>query len=449
MLSGRRRDAAGGARAALSAPTTALAVSIALAIAGSGGRARAACEDAMLAVGVTVQRCEDPGRRWSVLRADLAAADVAVRVSQSSERGLSADAWMERVPGTIAAVQGGPFRFPGWDPAGLTIGEGEAWPGTIDDGALGVLALDTSGAGLIAPAEVSVPVQAWMHSAVSGVIVLRAGSARSECEGNGCERAPRTAAGLSRDGRTLLLIVVEGWTAASEGVSDPELGVLALEAGAYDALRIGDGATSLLATADGQGAIASSDGAPRPTAAFLGIADRGSGASGDLVGVIERASDTMPLLAAQIRVETTDGRTISMGGTLTDGAYFRFTLPERTYVVRATLDGYRDACRVCTVERGRETWCSIFLESGSGTAECSAPPRGVDAGTFPSADGGARDAGAADAGDAGEQPRIDGGCAVRGRGDASGGDASGGDARSSAVALGVAALALIARRRRR
>lgn len=374
--------------------------------------ARATCEaDAVLATGVTVRRCTEDGRRWSVVRADLAASDVGVRVARSAERGQTASAWMASVPGAIAVVQGGPFRFPGWDPEGLTIGEGEPWPASADDGRLAVLALDESGAGLFVPAPSAVTTQAWMRSAISGVEVLRAGTPVRDCVGAGCERAPRTAMGLSEDGRTLVIVVVEGWTAASEGVSDPELGAMALEAGAHDALRAGEGATSALTTTGGAGEIAPSEGALRPAGPFFAIVDRGSGATGDLVGVVERRSDTMPLPAATLRVETTDGRLVAMGGTLTTNAFFRFSVPERTYIVRASLAGYREDCRVCFVPRGRDTWCSLFLEPGSGAAECSAPPRGVDAGVFPLADAGAPalDAGRADAG---SMRPIDGGCVV-------------------------------------
>jgi hypothetical protein len=371
--------------------------------------ARAECAESELSVGITVRRCSDPERVYAVVSADLAAADVAVRVSRSGERGQTVDRWGSVIPGLVAAVQGGSFAFPSYMPRGLTIGEGEPWPDTEDDGALGVLALDRSGAGLIAPSEALVEAQPWMHSAVSGPVIVRAGAAITACEGTGCSRAPRTAAGLSADGRMLLLIVVEGWTAASEGVNDLELAALAREAGAQDAIRIGEGATSLLWTASGQGAIASSDGSPRPTAAFLGLVDVGMGATGDLVGVVERASDTMALPMAQIRVETTDGRTVAMGGTLTARAYWRFTLPERTYVVRASHDGYREGCRVCSVARGRETWCSLFLTPGSGSAECMAPPRGVDAGAFPTADAGLRDA-AAEGGVRARGGAVDAGC---------------------------------------
>ena len=384
-------------------------------------RAHALCEDdRSLSVGVTVRSCTETGRRWSVVIADLAAADVAVRVTRPAERGRTVDAWSADVPGAVAVVPGGPFTFPGYVPLGLTIGEGEAWPDARDDGALGVLALDAVGAGLVAPAEVTVPAESWMRTAVSGPIVLRAGSPIATCEGSGCERMPRAAAGLSEDGRELVIVVAEGWAEGADGVTDPEIGGMVRSAGAYDAIRIGEGATSLLRTAGGVGAIASSDGAPRPTAAFLAVVDRGSGASGELVGVVERFTDHAPLPAVRLRVTTTDGTEVAAGGTLTTNAYWRFPLPERTYVVYASLDGYRTQCRVCNVVRGMETWCSMFLENGSGSAECSAPPRGIDAGSYPVIDAGVDAGGPPDAGIAQE---LGGGCSIAlgaGRGPAAG-----------------------------
>ncbi|AKF07634.1 hypothetical protein DB32_004783 [Sandaracinus amylolyticus] len=370
--------------------------------------ARAECEaEATLSTGVTVQRCTEDGRRWSVAHADLAASDVGVRVARSGERGQTASAWRASVPGAVLAVQGGAFRFPGWDPEGLTIAEGEPWPGTADDGTRAVLALDAQGAGLVVPAVQTVPVEAWMRSAVSGVEVVRAGAPITACEGDGCERRPRTAVGISSDGRTLVIVVVEGWTATSEGVTDPELGALASEAGAHDAIRIGEGATSALTTAGAVAEIPSSDGALRAAGPFLGIVDRADGATGLLRSVMELPDHTR-LPGGTYRVESTDGRLVAMPRP-NSSAYWQLDIAARTYIVHASLAGYRDECKVCTVPPGYEEWCSFQMTPGSGTAECAAPPRGIDAGVFPIVDAGEPDAGGVDAGE-GSRTSIGGGC---------------------------------------
>lgn len=391
--------------------------------------ARAQCGAAETpSVGVTLRRCETPGRRWVEVRADLAAADVGVRASRPEERGRTADAWSAAIEGAVVTLGGGPFSFPDFEPWGLTVGDGEPWSTTRDSPALALVAFDASAAALFAPAEQVVPYEPWMHDVVSGIEVLRDGAPRA-CAADGCEPAPRTGLGLSADGRILVAIAVEGWSAEHAGVSDDELGALLRDAGAHRGIRTAAGASSLL-WLRGEGAVTSpSDGAPRETAAFLAIVDRRRGATGQLVGVVQRASDTAPLPAAHLRVETTDGTVAAEGGTLTSNGYFAFTLPARDYLVRASLTGYRTSCRVCRVIAGRETWCSQFLVAGRGEEHCAPPPRGIDAGPWPLGDAGA-DAGA----DAGTPAQAITGCAIA-------------RARRSPLAL-LVALALVARHRR-
>jgi hypothetical protein len=91
------------------------------------------------------------------------------------------------------------------------------------------------------------------------------------------QRHPRTAAGVSRDGRTLLLLVVDGrqpgW---SIGATLPELAQLMLDAGAWNAVNLDGGGSSALwhrepgATA-GRILNRPSDGRVRPVANHLGV----------------------------------------------------------------------------------------------------------------------------------------------------------------------------------
>ena len=91
------------------------------------------------------------------------------------------------------------------------------------------------------------------------------------------ERHPRTAAGVSRDGRTLLLIVVDGrqpgW---SIGVTLPELAQMMLGAGAWNAVNLdGGGSTAMWHREPGATAghvlNRPSDGHVRPVANHLGV----------------------------------------------------------------------------------------------------------------------------------------------------------------------------------
>ncbi|HJL15806.1 MAG TPA: phosphodiester glycosidase family protein [Sandaracinaceae bacterium LLY-WYZ-13_1] len=372
----------------------------------TAGAARADCGgDEELSVGVVLRRCESEGLRWSELSADLAAPDVGVRVAVPSERGQTVEAWAAGAEGAVAAIPGGAFRFADFEPEGLTVGESVPWADTVDDPRRAVLALSRTGAGLVVPAEQVVPVEAWMDDVVSGVPVLRDG-VPEPCRDGGCEPAPRAAVGLSADRRTLVAVAVEGWTAASAGVSDAELGALLRDAGAQDGLRVAAGATSVL-WARGEAVVPSSDGASRAGAAYLGVVDRSRGATGQLVGVVERMGDGAPLPEATIAVETTDGRVVATGGTATDNAYFSFELPARGYVVRASLPGHRTSCRYCVLEPAAEKWCSHFLSEGDGMERCEPPPRGVDAGPWP-----VGDAGGPGVDGGGGEPPTEGDCAA-------------------------------------
>ncbi|MEK8171250.1 phosphodiester glycosidase family protein [Streptomyces sp. M19] len=68
--------------------------------------------------------------------------------------------------------------------------------------------------------------------------------------------AARTAVGFSRDGRTMTVLIVDGWQADSAGVSLTQLGLMMERAGAYNALNLdGGGSTTLLAREPGSNAI--------------------------------------------------------------------------------------------------------------------------------------------------------------------------------------------------
>lgn len=98
--------------------------------------------------------------------------------------------------------------------------------------------------------------------------------------GEGGPLHPRTAAGLDRDGKTLVLVVVDGrQPELSEGVSDRELATIMEELGCDDAINLDGGGSSVMLLADAGGAApvpprvvnSPSGGSPRPLPALLGI----------------------------------------------------------------------------------------------------------------------------------------------------------------------------------
>ena len=88
-------------------------------------------------------------------------------------------------------------------------------------------------------------------------------------------RHPRTAAGVSADGRTLWLVVVDGRQPGySVGMTLPELGDLMIELGADDALNLDGGGSSAFVARDSTGEMVlnkPSDGAFRPVSNHLGF----------------------------------------------------------------------------------------------------------------------------------------------------------------------------------
>jgi hypothetical protein len=98
--------------------------------------------------------------------------------------------------------------------------------------------------------------------------------------GEGGPLHPRTAAGIDRDGKTLILVVVDGrQPGLSEGVSDRELATFMKESGCDDAINLDGGGSSvmLISDAGGSGPVAPrvvnspSGGSPRPLPVLLGI----------------------------------------------------------------------------------------------------------------------------------------------------------------------------------
>lgn len=84
-------------------------------------------------------------------------------------------------------------------------------------------------------------------------------------------RHPRSALGFARDGRTMLLVLVEGRTARSAGATTRELGELMRDLGAWQAVRLDGGGSSSLFIA-GRGVVNEpADGHERVVANHVGV----------------------------------------------------------------------------------------------------------------------------------------------------------------------------------
>src|ERR1700677_3392018 len=96
--------------------------------------------------------------------------------------------------------------------------------------------------------------------------------------------APRSALGLSSNGNTLTLVVVDGWQAASAGVTDVQLAQFLVARGAYMALALDSGSSSTLVLG-GALAASPSDGVQVPVANHLGVTFS-TQKNGGLIGLV-------------------------------------------------------------------------------------------------------------------------------------------------------------------
>ena len=337
------------------------------------------------------------------LLVDLTRPEIELRATRSSDKGRTTSSFSSRV-GAVAAVNGD-FYSSGFDPVGLAIGEGTAWSNDTASHRF-IACTAAKQCEIETAAGVRMPDPRW-HSAVGGNNLLVDGgavvqtSALDRSCGSFCTTAhPRTAAGMSSDGGTLLLVVVEGRQGSLTGLSLSRLAALMLDLGAHVALNLDGGGSSAMVV-DGQRVSGRPSNEPNERAVANHLAvlfDANRATTGRLVGFV-REDDIFDDTAGLAGVRVTHSRG---GSTRTDSrGFYEFEEVEAGIVtVTAELAGYATASDTKDVVAGTTNWKSIAL---------SRPP--PDAGVRP--DTGPPDSGArVDAGppalDAG-QPAVDAG----------------------------------------
>ena len=222
-----------------------------------------------------------PSWRIWALEVDLCASGVSVRATASDERQRTVSSFAGLV-GAEAAINGDFFSYATYGTSGLSVGAGEPWADTADGNGYGFVVFGNDRAEIKLPGTSIAAADAWMQQLVSGRRRLVDEGVPMESDGSELcdDRHPRTAAGMSRDGRTLYLAVVDGRTTVSVGMTCPELGTLMAELGAWSAINL-DGGGSTTMWVGGEGVVNSpSDGAQRVVANHLGIMATGAGDPG-------------------------------------------------------------------------------------------------------------------------------------------------------------------------
>jgi exopolysaccharide biosynthesis protein len=237
----------------------------------------AAADWQSIVAGVDYQHLQRDGLDAHLVRVDLRLQSLDVVATAAAERGLTVSDFA-RSRGAVVAVNGDYFDV-GLNPIGLAMGGGAVWAQADER----VRRQEVVGVG---PRRVRIfprtaPLREpkrWMTGAVSGWPMVVDGCAPVAALPGSAHFTlaphPRTAVGLSRDRRRLLLVVADGRREGVPGLTLPELAALLVEAGACTAVNLDGGGSSALWLRD-RIVNQPSDGAERPVANHLGVVEAG------------------------------------------------------------------------------------------------------------------------------------------------------------------------------
>ena len=136
--------------------------------------------------------------------------------------------------------------------SGVTAGGGQRWPDGEDDDETGFFAMTRARRGWISPPERledTVPADRLADAASGKPMLVRDGRVdQAALDGFPYAnlRHPRTAVGVSRDGRKVILIVADGRQGHSRGMTLYELARMFIELGAYNAINLDGGGSSAM-----------------------------------------------------------------------------------------------------------------------------------------------------------------------------------------------------------
>lgn len=218
-----------------------------------------------------------PTNRITAARVNLCYPGLELRATKSGERRQTPSAFGQAV-GADLVINADFFSFDTYNVSGLAIGDGEPWPGTSDPSAREAIAFG-NGRVEISKKGNSITDFGWINEAVGGwFTVLDENEVQSFTSAHCTARHPRTIVGLSKDKRTLYMVIVDGRSTSSAGMTCPEQGQLMKDLGAWDAISLDGGGSSAM-WIRGQGvANYPSGGSQRVVANHLGIIAKGDGA---------------------------------------------------------------------------------------------------------------------------------------------------------------------------
>jgi exopolysaccharide biosynthesis protein len=228
-----------------------------------------------IVAGVDYRHLQRDGLDAHVVRIDLHVRSLEVVATKTAERGLTVSDFA-RGRGAVVAINGDYFDT-SLNPFGLAMGDGTVWW----QAAAGVRRQEVLGVGpgraRIFPRDAPLrEPKRWMTGAVAGwPLVVENCSPVTSLPGSPqftLAPHPRTAVGLSKDRRGLLLLVADGRREGMPGLTLPELAALLVEVGACTALNLDGGGSSALWLRD-RIVNRPSDGFERKVANHLGVVE--------------------------------------------------------------------------------------------------------------------------------------------------------------------------------
>lgn len=302
-----------------------------------------------------------PAEHVHALVVDLTVPGVHFTATTSAQRKKTPSAFAKLV-GAQAAINGDFFSYTDYSTSGLAAGGGAAWPMSKDGTSEGTVSFDKGTNVTITKPSLVVPFDAKaMWGVVSGhpMIVLDGVAQPNPAGSSLCVRNPRTAVGLSKDEKTFYMVVVDGRSTVSAGMTCAELGTLLKGLGAWNALNLDGGGSSAMYVS-GVGVVNTpSDGSERVTANHLALFAPKSGSVGSISGIVRDASTKMPIDAAKVSIASVGSDT-----TDTSGKY-SILVSAGTFEISALKSGYVTAKASKTVAAGADVTLDLELEKSA------------------------------------------------------------------------------------
>jgi exopolysaccharide biosynthesis protein len=240
-----------------------------------------------------------PNEVIHILEIDMTKPGVSLGSTASSARQQKPSSFANAV-GAAAAINGDLFSYTTYATTGLAAGGHAKWADTTDNNFSANIAFgDASRVEIHNASEMLAFDASWMKGVVSGhPQLVKAGvKITTNPTSPACPtRNPRTAVGLSQDSKTVFMVVVDGRSTASAGMTCTELATLMKDLGAYQAINL-DGGGSTAMFVRGTGIVNKpSDGVERVVANHLAVYAQKLGTLGTVTGLVYEVPDRSHVL---------------------------------------------------------------------------------------------------------------------------------------------------------